>query len=216
MANTSNGGAYVPGVGYNRTGATDSKGTYANATLTTPTITSPTISGTTVIGSGATLTSPTINTPTITTPTISNPTITGPTPISVTGSSVTLGATHVGRVAVLNRGAGVAVTLPAATGTGSTFTLFVGTASNASTVATAPTTDVFAGGILINDTGDTTPATADFYPTASNSNKMSMTTAGGGGLVGDLITLVDVAAGVWSVQGVFTGATDPVTPFSHV
>lgn len=50
------GGAYLPRRSYNRTGATDTAGTYAS-----PTITSPTITGTTSIAAGATLTSPTIN-----------------------------------------------------------------------------------------------------------------------------------------------------------
>lgn len=148
--------------------------------------------------------------------TYANPTITGPTPVSVTASAVTLGVAHVGRTTLLNRSAGVAVTLPAATGTGNRYRLVVGTASNANTVATSPTTDVFAGGVLINDTGDTSAATADFYPTASNSNKMSPTTAGGGGLKGDWIELEDMASGVWQVTGTFQGALDPATPFSHV
>lgn len=53
------GGAYLPRRSYNRTGATDTAGTYAS-----PTITSPTISGTSAIGAGATLTSPVLNGPT--------------------------------------------------------------------------------------------------------------------------------------------------------
>jgi hypothetical protein len=54
------GGAYQPKTDYDRTGATDSNGTYATATLTSATLT-----GTTSIGAGATLTSPTLTNPVI-------------------------------------------------------------------------------------------------------------------------------------------------------
>lgn len=61
----SSGGAYIPAFDYDRTGASDTAGTYIGPTLTGPTITG-TIAG-----------GPTITAPTITGPTMSNPVITG-------------------------------------------------------------------------------------------------------------------------------------------
>lgn len=49
------GGAYNPATNYNRTGATDTAGTYV-----APTITAPVLSGATTMASGATLTTPKI------------------------------------------------------------------------------------------------------------------------------------------------------------
>jgi hypothetical protein len=140
-------------------------------------------------------------------------------PRSITAAAYTVDNGTVlddGHSSYLNRAAGTAVTLPHATGSGKRYRFVVGTASNANTIATAPTTDVFAGQILINNTGDTSAATVDSYPTAANSNKISPTTVGGGGAVGDWIEVEDIAAGVWQVHGAFQLALDPVTPFSHV
>ncbi len=142
---------------------------------------------------------------------------TGLAPISVTGSSVTLGVTHIGRTVVLDRSAGVAVTLPAATGTGAKFRLVVGTASNANTVVSAPATDFFQGLVMGPDSDDTAPAISmRGFSTAATSNKISPTTAGGGGLAGDWIELEDYKTGLWAVSGVFQATTAPATPFSHV
>lgn len=158
--------------------------------------------------------------------TLTNKTIVGSVttnaPVVTTTSTLTIvAATHAGKAILLSTaaGAGTAVTLPAATGTGNRYTFVVGIASDANTIATAPTTDSFVGGLLVNDTGGSTAATADFWPTVaggSNSNTLSFHTVAGGGLVGDWLELHDVAAATWRVQGVFQGAVDPATPFSHV
>lgn len=123
---------------------------------------------------------------------------------------------HAGRTVLQDTAAGSAITLPAALGSGDRYRVAVSVAGNAHTVATSPTTDVLAGGIMINDTGDSAAATADGFPTAATSNKISQTTAGGGGKVGDYMEFVDILAGTWLVSGFFQGATDPTTPFSHV
>lgn len=140
-----------------------------------------------------------------------------PAPVSVTAGAISLtAALHAGGTTVLNLAGGVAVTLPAATGSGSRYRIVVGTASNANTIATLPVTDFFRGGVIINDSGDSAAGTADFFPAASTSNKMSPTTVGGGGAVGDWVLLEDFAAGLWLVSGVYQTAADAVTPFSHV
>lgn len=141
------------------------------------------------------------------------------TPRSISTSGYSLNAGTVlddGKSLYLNRALGTAVVMPSATGSGRRFRFVVGTASNANTFATLPTTDVFAGSVLINNTGDSSAATVDSYPTAATSNKISPTTLGGGGTVGDWTEFEDIAAGVWLVTGAWQLALDPVTPFSHV
>lgn len=134
---------------------------------------------------------------------------------SIISATVSLtDAKHNGGTTALNLSAGVTATLPASNGQGARYRIVVGTASNANIVKVANPTDVFVGGILINDIGDTAAATADFFPTASTSDTVSFTTANGGGKAGDWVEFEDIAVGFWAVRGVFQGATDPSTPFS--
>lgn len=137
--------------------------------------------------------------------------------ISATASTLAVtAALHAGRTVVLNRSGGVAVTLPAATGSGNRYRFIVGTASNANTINVTGN-DTFGGTAIINDTGDSSAATVDaFRATSGTTNKISPTTAGGGGLVGDIIEVEDIATDVWFTRCTFQSATDPVTPFSAV
>lgn len=146
------------------------------------------------------------------TQTLTNKAISGPAPIAVTTSTTTLGASNVGRVTVLNRATGIAVTLPAATGSGDTYPLFVSTSfTSTGTVRTATTTEVLRGtALLFQDSGDTV---VGFNTTASD-NTLSMTGAATGGLAGASITLIDVAAGVWQVKYVSDASGSEGTPFS--
>jgi hypothetical protein len=137
-------------------------------------------------------------------------------PKSHTAASVTLSRTaNAGRQTVANRAAGQAYTLPAAKGTGDVYKVMIGTLlTGDTTIAVANATDVMKGGILINDIGDTSAGTADFFPTASTSDTITFANATGAGKVGDYVELTDLATGVWAVRGVFQGMTDPATPFS--
>ena len=153
---------------------------------------------------------------TLTTPTITGATFSGQTPVNVTAATVTLGSTHVGRMTTLNRAAGIAVTLPAATGTGDEYTLHVGTTfTGASTVKVnaTPGTDVMQGTAeLFADAGDTvvgfaTGATADTIDLLGTGNST-------GGIFGATIVLVDSASGIWSVRYVSDAAGTEATPFS--
>ncbi len=112
--------------------------------------------------------------------------------------------------------AGIAVTLPAATGSGDVYTLQVGTTfTGASTVKVnaTPGTDVMQGtAILFADGGDTvvgfaTAATADTIDLLGTANST-------GGIVGATITLVDCASGIWSVRYVSDAGGTEATPFS--
>lgn len=137
--------------------------------------------------------------------------------VSATASSLAVTASlHAGKTVVLNASGGVAVQLPLAAATGNTYRFVVGTASNATVVSAVVATDVFAGGYVQNDSGDSSAALADFMPTAATSNTYSPTTVGGGGTVGDWFEVQDIAANVWQWRGMNSSATDPTNRFSHV
>lgn len=135
-------------------------------------------------------------------------------PVSITASTVTLSpTTHAGRVVSLNRAAGIAVTLPAATGSGDNYLIFVGTTfTGASSIACAGS-DIFVGtAVLFADSGATvvgfnTTATSDTIDLLGTSNST-------GGLAGETIDLVDVASGVWMVRLVSDAGGTEATPFN--
>lgn len=127
-----------------------------------------------------------------------------------------------GRTTVLDAVAGFTVTLPAATvattgvGAGAIYRFVVKTALTSGTyvIQVANSTDVMAGGVFINDTGDTSAATVDFFPTAATSDTYTMTQSVGGGKVGDWFEVEDIGGSTWIVRGQQVGVTDPSTPFS--
>ncbi len=132
-------------------------------------------------------------------------------------ASVTLNKQdHAGRTLLADAAAGMTFTLPAATGSGRTYRILVKTTitSNTLVIQVANATDVMRGGILINDIGDSTAATADFFPTASTSDTITLTASIGAGKAGDFIVLEDYAAGFFAVHGILQGETDPTSPFS--
>lgn len=140
----------------------------------------------------------------------------GGAPVSVTTSTVAVtAADHAGKLIVLNRAAGVTATLPAATGTGNTYRFSVGTAvtSNADIIKVANATDVLSGALVVASQGDGATATSTFA-TTSSSDTISMNGTTTGGLRGGLITIVDIAAGFFSVTGVLAASGSEATPFS--
>lgn len=137
---------------------------------------------------------------------------------SLTASASATRQGNAGRTTVLNAAAGMTLTLPAtaAARLGEVYRVVIGTTgtSNAYIVKVANTTDVFKGGVVINDIGDSTAATVDFFPTASTSDTFTLTASIGAGKAGDWVEFEAIAAGVWAVRGAVQGVTDPTTPFS--
>lgn len=180
----------------------------------------PAGSGTTEVEIIDASTTQTLTNKTLTTPVLTNPKVSGVTPISVTGSSVTLGTTHVGRITTLNRAAGIAVTLPAATGSGDAYTLVIGTTfTGAATVAVASATDYMVGtAILFQDAGATVVgfATDNTGTVATESDTLSLfgVALSNGGVKGAIVRLVDMAAAVWFVEYVSDAGGTEATPFS--
>ncbi|MHC5112436.1 MAG: hypothetical protein ACYTHJ_21465 [Planctomycetota bacterium] len=132
------------------------------------------------------------------------------------GASLTLtAAAHDGKIIALDAASGTAITLPAATGTGAKFTLIVTATvtSNTSTIACAGT-DEFHGVVyqVDTDTSDTVAA----YPAlaADNFDVITMDGTTTGGLSGDRYEVVDIASGVWSLQGWQNASGTVATPLS--
>lgn len=134
--------------------------------------------------------------------------------VSATAATLTAtSAEHAGRTVLLDRAAGQAVTLPAATGTGNTYKFFVLTTitSNSTTIKVADATDVMSGmAIVANDGG----ATASIFETAADSDTITFDGDTTGGIKGAVVELQDVATNLWAVQ-IRTAATNTeASPFS--
>lgn len=138
----------------------------------------------------------------------------GITPVNVTSSTVTLAAgTHSGRVTTLNRAAGIAVTLPAATGTGAVYELFVGTTvtSNTTTITCAGSDKMYGIAWVMSDNA------ADVLGYDAGSSGASILTMDGttkGGYIGHRIVLKDLGTNIWGVQSHGKATGTEATPFS--
>jgi hypothetical protein len=122
-------------------------------------------------------------------------------------------ADHSGRTVLLDRAAGQALTLPAASGTGNAYKFFVATTitSNSTTIKVANATDVMAGvAIVANDTD----ASASIFETASTSDTITFNGSTTGGIKGAVVELQDVASGLWAVRVVGAATGTEATPFS--
>ena len=118
-----------------------------------------------------------------------------------------------GTTIVVSAAAGLTLTLPAATGTGDFYRVYVQTTvtSNSVIVQVANGTDVMAGSARIaQDAGDTSVV----FETAAASDTITMNGSTTGGIRGDFIELRDMQAGFWSVNMVASGTGTEVTPFS--
>jgi hypothetical protein len=140
--------------------------------------------------------------------------------VSITTSTIALTlAAHDGKTVVFNRAAGIAATLPAATGSGARFRIVVGTAFTGDAtikVNTTPGTDTMVGLVLGLD-GDGVPANAwtvggtNDTITMDGSATPNMTQ---GGFVGDMYDIQDIATGVWQVNGFIKQTGTEATPMS--
>lgn len=152
--------------------------------------------------------------------TITNPNLTFA-PVNVAAANVSLtAAAHGNRTVTLNRAAGIAVTLPAASGSGVKFTLVVGTTfTGASTIKVASATDYMVGtGLLFQDAGDTTVgfATANTGTVATESDTVDLLGSANttGGIKGAVYEFIDIASAQWLVRLVSDAAGTEATPFS--
>lgn len=133
--------------------------------------------------------------------------------VNCTASTLTITeATHDGKIVTLNRAAGIAVTLPAATGSGTRLRFVVGTTvtSNSTTIKVVGDDTMTGTALMLADGGDT----VNGWETASNSDTITFDGSTTGGIKGDFVELIDIAADLWfvSVRGSATGTE--ATPFS--
>lgn len=135
--------------------------------------------------------------------------------LSLTAGATLDAETHSNRTLVVNAAAGVALTLPDATGTGDKYRVVIGTLLTSGDVTvTAPSGSILKGIALINDIGDSTAATVDAYAAGTSDEIFTFDQSAGGGKVGDWLELEDVATGVYAVRAHLTGQVDPATPFT--
>lgn len=136
------------------------------------------------------------------------------TPVDVTGATLAVTqAAHAGRTITLNKADGIAVTLPAATGSGSIYRFFVGTTitSSAITIKVPTAAETMAGAAYIAaDGGDTLVA----FETAATTDTISMNGTTTGGLLGNFVEIIDVATAKFFVRISGSATAAEATPFS--
>lgn len=119
--------------------------------------------------------------------------------------------THEGKVVTLNRAAGIAVTLPAATGGGGRYFFFIGTTFTSSATIKVTGDDVMFGyATYAADGGDTLVK----FETAADSDTITFNGTTTGGYKGTTVELIDVAADSWWVRVDGHATSSEATPFS--
>ena len=136
-----------------------------------------------------------------------------------TGTDAVTETEHAGRTLLLGEvggNANVVLTLPDATGSGNIYHFIVSVAMGGSTTykIQVPDADNTITGQIMYLDEDGTAVTS--FPTVAASDTITLNSGTQGGLVGDTLTLIDIAADKYAVSGnmrVAAGA-NPSTPFS--
>lgn len=123
-------------------------------------------------------------------------------------------ASHGGRIVTVSSAAPIAITLPAATGSGEIYTFImavVATATAHTIKVAAASTDIVQGSTIIAQT-DT--AQVNGFITTATDDTITLNGTTKAGKVGDKITLVDIAANTWCVRIEGSASGTVATPFS--
>lgn len=131
---------------------------------------------------------------------------------TVTDATITLtAAAHLGSRVVLNRDAGVTVTLPASSGSGNRYEFFLAVdATGSQIIKVANATDVMMGvAYLGNDA-----AGASCFYTADASDTITLNGTTTGGYKGAKVVVDDIASGKWAVFVYSEASGIEATPFS--
>lgn len=135
-------------------------------------------------------------------------------PVSAGASTLTVTKVlHAGRTVVLSLAAGIAVTLPAATGGGDKYRFVIGLTFTGAASIKVVGNDIMKGtAILFADGGDTVVG----FNTAADSDTIDLfgTANSTGGMIGGYIELEDIAADTWWVRYVSDAGGTEATPFS--
>jgi hypothetical protein len=132
--------------------------------------------------------------------------------VNATASTLTVTKLlHDQKIVTLNRAGGIAVTLPAASGTGNWFRFVIGTTFTSSATISVVGDDTMTGSaILSQDAADT----AVMFETAADSDTITFNGTTTGGLKGTFVELIDIAADLWYVRVVGAATGSEATPFS--
>lgn len=132
--------------------------------------------------------------------------------VSATASTLTVTeALHENKTVLIDRAAGVAVTLPAATGSGARYRFVVKTSmSGGNTTITRAGSDVMKG--FAHLTADDATALGGFSTTSATVITLDGSTRGG--YAGDVVELEDIASAVWAVRVLGRATGSEATPFS--
>lgn len=128
-------------------------------------------------------------------------------------ASATLNDSDAETILTVNAAAGLTLTLPAASGSGKKYMIYIGTTvtSNNVIIQVANASDVMAGLVVsAADSGDT----LNGWETASTSDTITLNGTTKGGVKGDRYELIDCATNLWAVNGWSSSTGTEVTPFS--
>jgi hypothetical protein len=134
-----------------------------------------------------------------------------------TGTDAITITEHAGRTLLLGEVGGnalVTLTLPDATGSGATYKFIVTVANTSNYVIKVPDANNTIDGIMMYLDEDGTAVSA--FPTVATSDTITLNGGTTGGIIGDYLEIVDIAADQYHVRGVMRVASgaDPATPFS--
>lgn len=132
--------------------------------------------------------------------------------VPVTTATVTINdGGYAGQTILLNRAAGVTATLPAATGSGATYSfILLADASGDQIIQVANASDTMMGTAFLGNNS----ASASCFYTAATSDTITMDGSTKGGLKGARIVVDDVAANVYAVMVFSEASGTEATPFS--
>ena len=124
---------------------------------------------------------------------------------------------HAGRTLLLGEVGGnalVTLTLPVATGSGATYKFIVSVTNTSNYVIAVPDANNTIDGVMLYLDEDGTAVTA--FPTVAASDTITLNGTTTGGVLGDYLEIVDIAADQYHVRGVMRvpAGSNPVTPFS--
>lgn len=120
-------------------------------------------------------------------------------------------AAHDSKVVTLNRAGGIAVTLPAATGSGAKLQFILGTTfTTAGTIKVVGNDTMVGSALIAQDAADT----AVMFEAGGTDDTITLNGTTTGGIKGDSVELIDIAADLWFVRVVASATGTEATPFS--
>lgn len=138
---------------------------------------------------------------------------------TITAATTITAALYANKTIIVNSAAGIAIILPPATGTGTSYDFQIGTTitSVGTTITTGVTgtgCDSYEGVALQSGTSVTAFNTAAPGST-TGSDVITLNGTTTGGFIGDTISLKDIATGIWQLKMVTKTSGTAATPFSH-